>query len=83
MDMLPDDLAAYVIAHELAHVLQVSQGKQLRPTDRPLGEAIAYHESPIEREADEIALRWGFKGSHLNSWMTEHVRWSTLSSDPY
>jgi hypothetical protein len=83
MDMLPDDQAAYVIAHELAHVLQVSQGKTLRPNPHPLGDAVAYANSPIEREPDEMAARWGFDGSRLNSWLEANVDWSAFPPDPY
>jgi hypothetical protein len=83
IDMMHDDLVTYVIAHELAHVLQVSRGQRLRPDPHPLGEAIAYLLSPIEREADAIALAWGFDGSKLNRWLHENVRWHDLPQDPY
>ena len=79
----PEPFGRYVIAHELAHVLQVSRGQQLRPQPHWLGETVAYALSPVEREADEIALRWGFDGSGLNRWLERNVRWHALPADPY
>lgn len=83
IDLLPDNFVTYVIAHEVAHVLQVSEGKRLRPEPHPLGEAVAYALHPIEREADEIARRWGFDGGDLNGWLNTNVNWSSFPRDPY
>lgn len=52
--VLPDSIAHWVIAHELAHVFQKTAGKV------PGGA----NEAENERDADVIAMRWGFAKSH-------------------
>jgi hypothetical protein len=83
VDILPEELVMYVIAHELAHVVQYFHGKTLRPDPHPLGEAVAYVNSSVEREADEIALRWGFSGKQFDKWMAKNVNWLSFPPDPY
>jgi hypothetical protein len=48
--LLPDEVASWIIAHELAHVYQKATGK------RPGGDALESN----EEDADEIAPSWGF-----------------------
>lgn len=84
VDQLPDPLVRYVIAHELAHVLQVSRGQQLSPpTGHPLGDKVAYLTNPVEPEADSIARTWGFDGVGFDRWLAHYVRWDSLPPDPY
>jgi hypothetical protein len=49
---LPEEVARFVIAHELAHVFQKAEGK------RPGGA----NEVENEADADSIAERWEFRG---------------------
>ena len=53
---IPEAVAHWVIAHELGHVFQKTQGKA------PGGES----EEQNERDADNIVKRWGFENSHHN-----------------
>jgi hypothetical protein len=54
--IFPDSIAGWVIAHELAHVYQSALG---RPPD-------GVNVERYEREADDIAKRWGFDNTPTN-----------------
>jgi len=98
VDRMPRKHVAALIAHELAHVLQASNG-QLIPTKRPEwmddksiaelaainGESFGeterkwrYQFSPVERDADTIAMRWGFNVPAEKRWLKKKVRWDDM-----
>ncbi len=63
---MPDDVARYVIAHELAHVFQKANGIWVRSGDDggPLSferEGVHWGDEPrLEDDADQTAGKWGF-----------------------
>jgi len=103
VDRMPRKHVAALIAHELAHVLQASNG-QLTPPERPdrmddqfiaklaalIGESfketerkLCYQSSPVEREADAIAKRWGFNVPAMQRWLKKKDRWDDMPESAY
>lgn len=68
VDRLPDHLLEYLVAHELAHVLQSALGPE-RMFGCPADEVT---EGMAEVEADEAVEMWGFAPSEdLDDWLVE------------
>lgn len=68
VDRLPDHLLEYLIAHELAHVLQYAIGPE-RMFGCPAAEVT---EGMVEEEADAAVGEWGFALSEdLDDWLVE------------
>jgi hypothetical protein len=92
-----------LIAHELAHVYQASNGTlkavqnpdwisdQMRADfERDFGSnaesilaKLQHNESSVEKNADQIAIKWGFNPPAMHRWVSKHKVWDNLPEPCY